>query len=200
MLSVMSSPGDLLAAARREAGLSMHALAARAKVAYTTVSRIEHGQVDPTTGMLQRLLAASGARLELSTSADDTPQLADLVDAWKVEHGSALPNWTRLRAFLDMLAQRPELAGPATIRMPAPSGSPLMDNLLAAIAEKVADDAGIPRPPWTKRVPGLSERWITEGTPRMKAAAEAATPEPLARRGITVRADSLWRDQTTVGR
>jgi transcriptional regulator with XRE-family HTH domain len=196
----MSSPGALLAAARRDAGLSMHALAARAKVAYTTVSRIEHGQVDPTTRMLQRLLAASGARLELSTSADVTPQLADLVDAWKVENGRALPNWTRLRAFLDMLAQRPELAGPATIRMPTPSGSPLMDNLLAAIAEKVADDAGIPRPPWTKRVPKLSERWITEGTPRMKAAAEAATPEPLARRGITVRVDSLWRNETTVGR
>jgi transcriptional regulator with XRE-family HTH domain len=177
----------------------MHALAARARVAYTTVSRIEHGQLDPTTGMLQRLLAATGARLELSAKADEIPQLADLVDAWKVEQGSARPNWTRLRAFLDMLAQHPELAGPATIRMPAPSGSALMDNLLAAIAETIADDAGIPRPPWTKSVPKLSERWFTDGTPRMRAAAEAATPEPLARRGITVRADSLWRDQTTVG-
>jgi transcriptional regulator with XRE-family HTH domain len=200
MLPIVRSPGALLTVARLEAGLSMHALAARAQVAYTTVSRIEHGQVDPTTGMLQRLLAATGMQLEFSTKADAIPQLADLVDAWKVEQGSAPPNRTRLRAFLDMLAQRPELAGPATIRMPAPSGSALMDNLLASIAEKVADDAGIPRPPWTKRIPKLAERWVSSGTPRMRAEAEATTPEPLARRGITLRADSLWRDPTTVGR
>lgn len=199
MLPIMNSPGALLTAARTDAGLSMHALAARAQVAYTTVSRIEHGQVDPTTGMLTRLLAAAGRRLEFSAHDHATPQLADLVDAWRTTGGQARPDWTRLRAFLDLLALQPGIAGPATLRMPAPSGSELMDNLLAGIAEKVSDDNDLPRPTWTKCVPRLAERWTGDGTPRMRAEAEALTPEQLSARGITLRADSLWRDSTTVG-
>jgi hypothetical protein len=74
-----------------------------------------------------------------------------------------------------------------------------MDNLLAGIAEKICDDADLPRPAWTKRIPPLGEQWAGGGTPRMRDIAEAATPEQFARRGITMRSDSLWRDRATVG-
>jgi transcriptional regulator with XRE-family HTH domain len=200
MLSIMNSPGSLVTAAREGAGLSMRALAGRAKVAYTTVSRVEHGHVDPTTGMLSRLLAAAGRQLELSSSEVATPRLADLADAWTMDaRGQDRPDWTRLRAFLDFVAQHPDLRGAATLHAPVPSGSPFMDNLLAGMAEKICDDANLPRPAWTKRVPRLSEPWVSGGTPRMRAAAEAATPSQLASRGITMKVESLWRDQSTVG-
>lgn len=178
----------------------MHALASRAKVAYSTVARIEHGRLDPTTGMLARLLAATGRELKLCSGEADIPRLASLASAYRRNaHGQDRPDWTRMRAFLDLLARRPELAGPSTLNMPPASGSAFMDNLLAGIAEKICDDASLPRPSWTKRIRPLEQRWIGRGTPRMHAASEAATPEQLATRGITLRADGLWRDRSTVG-
>lgn len=195
MLTRMSSVGALLASARQEAGLSVRELAARAKVAYSTVTRIEQGRMDPTIGMLTRLLEAAGRNLEVSTPESKAPQLADLVDAWHTDRsGQDRPDWTRLRAFLDALALRPELAGPATLRMPAPSGSELMDNLLAGMAEKVSDDLGLPRPAWVRTVQPLKDPWVSPSTPRMQAEATAATPEQLSARGITLKARSLWRD------
>jgi transcriptional regulator with XRE-family HTH domain len=140
-LPIMDSPGALVTAAREGAGLSMHALAARAKVAYTTVSRIEHGQVDPTTGMLSRLMTAAGRQLELTSREASTPRLADLADAWTTNaRGQDRPDWTRVRAFLDFVAQHPDLSGPATVQAPVPSGSQFMDNLFAGIAEKARLD------------------------------------------------------------
>jgi transcriptional regulator with XRE-family HTH domain len=196
----MESAGDLVARTRKDANLSMHALAERAGVAYTTVFRIEHGKVDPTTGTLARLLAAAGWSLELSARDPAVPQLADLNDAWSV---SALdgdtPDWTRLRGFLDLLAQYPTMKRQTTLQAPPPSGSPLMDNLLAAIAEKVCDDAGLPRPEWTAKVAPLEEPWSSGGTPRMRARIAAATPAQLAARGILVDQESLWREPETIG-
>jgi hypothetical protein len=47
-----------------------------------------------------------------------------------------------------------------------PSGSALIDNLLAATAEKLADDAQIRRPAWTERLPPLYTPWTAPTTPR----------------------------------
>jgi transcriptional regulator with XRE-family HTH domain len=46
--------------ARERSGLSVRALAARAEVAASTIWRIESGRLDPTVGMLQRLVNATG--------------------------------------------------------------------------------------------------------------------------------------------
>jgi len=78
------------------------------------------------------------------------------------------------------------------------SGSGFMDALLAGIAEKICDDAGLPRPGWTRRVLASPTAWISPGTPRMQAAAQAGTPPQLAARNITLRVDSLWRRTTAV--
>lgn len=179
----------------------MRALAARAHVAYTTIARIEHGDLDPTTGMLARILRATGLELHLSAEPAATPTLAGLTDAWRrgPQGQPDTPDWTRIRNVLDLLAQHPEWVGPATVVAPKPSGSNFMDNLLAGIAETLCDEADLPRPRWTKDIPPLTSPWVTDGTPRMKVRAAAATPAQLARRGITVRADSLWRNPETVG-
>ncbi len=169
-------------------------------MAYSTVARIESGRLDPTTGMLARLLDAAGCQLELAAVRVPLPRLAELADAWAVDAlGQDRPDWTRLRGFLDYLAEHPHQVGVAVAVPPPPSGSGFMDALLAGIAEKVCDDAGVPRPGWARRVPGVAMPWIGPGTPRMQAAARAGTPPQLAARNIFVRADSLWRAAAAVG-
>ena len=187
---------EVLHFARRDAELTVRELAERAGVAASTVSRIERRQMDPTVGMLARLLAAAGQELELTTHRTYSGRLNALTDAWRVGlDGMDRPDWTRLRAFLDHLWLHPALVRGAIADKPEPSGSPVMDNLLAGIAEKLSDDAGLPRPAWTAEVPKLRRPWRTPATPRMHAAARAATPPQLARRGFTLSSDSLWRDR-----
>ncbi len=93
----------------------------------------------------------------------------------------------------------PEQVETAIARRPPKSGSLMVDALLAGIAEKLADDAGLLRPSWTRHVPVLSEEWLSPGTPRMQAAFRAATPPQLLRRGLLIDARSLWRDRATIG-
>ena len=74
-----------------------------------------------------------------------------------------------------------------------------MDALLAGIADKLADDARLPRPAWTKRTPRLESEWSAPGTPAMLAARQAATPPQLKERGLVLDEASLWRDRASVG-
>ena len=187
--------GALIREAREQAGLSLRALADRSDVSFTTISRIEHGHIDPSTGTLRKLLGALGEDLELRRRpAGSVSELASLTGAWSKDRtGQDQPDWTRLRAFLDHLSRSPEIAAAAIRSKPQPSGSEFFDNLLAGIAEKVADDACLRRPAWTKRVPKLSRTWESIGTPRMKAGTAADTPPQLAARRIRIPVSSLWR-------
>jgi transcriptional regulator with XRE-family HTH domain len=196
MLTDVKEAAKLIRQAREESGLSLRALAVRADVSYTTICRIERGQIDPTTGTLGKLLGAMGEELELGRrSVVGGPQLADLADAWSTDRvGQDQPDWTRLRAFLDYLARHPQVVRSAIRAAPPKSGSRFFDSLLAGIAEKIADDAGDTRPAWTRRVPNLSETWESIGTPRIRASAVAATPAQLAARHIMIPEASLWRN------
>lgn len=190
----MSAAAELIRHSRERAGLSMRALATRAEVAYTTVQRIEQGSMDPTVGMLSRLLTAMGERLVMETDAAEIPELADLADAWHTDSaGMEWPDFTRLRAFLDYLSWHPELRGPSTLRAPKDSGSEFMNNLLAAIAEKTCDDAGISRPMWTKRIRKMRSESKPHGTPLMQQKTMKETPIQFASRGIFISVFDLWR-------
>lgn len=195
----MADAANMLRDARTSAGLTMRALAARAHVATSSVARIEAGTIDPTIGMLARLLSAAGRELEIVTHRAPGPEIADLADAWSRGPRGDRPDWTRLRAFLDHLALHPEQQGSATLRRPARSGSCVLDTLLAGIAEKICDDAGIPRPAWARRIPALPEPWATPGTPAMRKAIRVATPRELAQRGLSIDERSLWRERATIG-
>ncbi|MCW2620862.1 MAG: hypothetical protein JWL64_464 [Frankiales bacterium] len=199
----MSVSAAVLLEARRSSGLSARGLALRAGVSTTTVTRIEAGRMDPTVGMLSRLLAATGRTLELSVgeSQGAAPlSLADFVDAWTTNAMGERPDWTRLRVLFDALALRPDQTTAAISRTPPPSGSPMLDALLAGIADKLADDHGLRRPAWT-RAPGrfLPSPWESPGTPRMRQAARDQTPSQLLEHGIIASLDSLWRDPSTLG-
>jgi transcriptional regulator with XRE-family HTH domain len=195
-------PADLIRDARQSASLSARALARPAQVPSSTVLRIESGKVDPTVGMLRRLLEAAGQELFLRSTprqpSQRCPVLAELADAW-VESPDGHPDWTKLRSFLDDLSLHPDRVDASIIRRPAKAPSPVLDTLLAGIAEKLADDAGIRRPPWTRRTPCLREEWSPFGTPRLKAMWRSSAPPQLLERGLVIDEPSLWRNPETVG-
>ena len=195
----MISPATILHKARTDAHLSIRTLAGLAGVSASTISRIEAGQIDPTIGMLGRLLDSAGLEMELTTRTPSGPRLATLVDAWQSSARGTVIDWTRLRAFLDRLALHPEETPAAFRQAPQPSGSELLDNLLAGMAETQCDEYGFPRPAWAARIPAMRKPWVTPGTPRIQEQARAATPPALAARGLTLARTSLWRERRVVG-
>lgn len=186
----MSSASILLARARSEAGLSARELARRARVPTSTVSRIESGRTDATVSMLERLVAAAGQRLEVTAGGwRMTPSIAELSDA---SEGGERIDWIRLRGFVDWMRLHPELLE-SMIASPPPRTSQRLDNLLAAIAEKSADDVGKPRPKWCSAIAPLDDPWRAHGTPRMTARAAREAPLQFAKRNIWLAEDNLWR-------
>ena len=196
----------MVSAARNRAGLSIRELARRSGLAPSTITRIEAGTVDPGVGTLHALVRACGMTLQLSLSPplptvrsasalrSPAPRLATLADALRTTPAGTGPDWTRLRSFVDWAVRHRDQLPDALAQQPASSGSPLLDNLLAAIAEKLCDDADLPRPPWVRQVPPLRETWRA---PLRGDAAQrelAATPAQLLLRGIELGLANLWRD------
>src|SRR3954453_1387406 len=103
MLSLMAAAAaTVLRNARTRAGLSRTALAAKAGVPTSTVSRIEDERSDPTGTMLERLLSAAGARLVAAVApTDGSPTLAELATAVETVGRPLKIDWTRLRGFVD---------------------------------------------------------------------------------------------------
>lgn len=131
----------------------------------------------------------------MSTVAGMSWQLRALSDAWEASPWGDRIDWTRLRATLDYLALHPEHIPAAIKEAPAPSGSALLDNLLAGIAETLAAEHKTERPAWTSRVPPLPSPWVSPGTPRSQSVARETTPAALAARGIVLSRTSLWRQR-----
>lgn len=193
MLPLVSGTGTLLRDARARAGLSRRALASKAGVPTSTVSRIEDGYSDPTVTMLQRVLAAAGARLVMDLAPRDTqPTLAELAGAVESVNGRLKIDWTRLRGFADWAARHPEALIAAIADPPARTGTPL-DAILAALAEQLAIEHGVERPKWTRARGALADEWSPPATAQMLAAAKAATPEPFRRRNIVLARSALFR-------
>jgi hypothetical protein len=150
--------------------------------------------MDPTVTMLHRVISAAGHRLDIcATAATGQRSIADLADAWSESPAGPGVDWTRIRGLLDWLDGNRERTAQAIEMPPARSGLPMLDSLLAGIAEKLADDAGLERPRWAVKVPALRAPWLSPGTPRMVAAARTATPWQLAERNIWLAEHDLWR-------
>ena len=199
-LTPVKDASSLVAEARASAGLSLRELGRLADVAFTTIRRVEAGEMDPTVGMLRRILAAAGEDLVMTTTPASVTRvsLAALADRYIEGPAGERPDWTALRAFLDYLALHPDETASAVAAQPH-SESRLMRALLAGIAEKIADDNGLPRPGWTWTVPKMTPDWELPGTPRMRAQRRAHAPRQLLDRGVVIDEASLWRDRATVG-
>jgi transcriptional regulator with XRE-family HTH domain len=196
----MTSAQTLVTEARQAAGLSLRELARLAGISFTTISRIENGESDPTVEMLRRILAAAGRTLEMNAEPTSRaqPSIAALAEAVTTSPAGERPDWTQLRAFTDYLARHPNEITQAITPKPHTS-SQVMRALLAGMAEKLADDHGVKRPGWTWTAPKMHPDWELPGTPRMRAERRAHAPRQLLERGLVIDESTLWRDRETVG-
>ena len=104
MLTDMDA-ATLIRETRQRAGLSQDALAARAGTSQPAVSRYESGAASPSVETLDRLLAAMGARLELS--AADAPRHLDV----------RTPRMAKLRAHRDKIVKVAQRHGASNVRV-----------------------------------------------------------------------------------
>jgi hypothetical protein len=143
--------------------------------------------------MLERLVNAAGAELEVEARPrEDRLSLAELATAWSDQTGRVKIDWTRLRAFVDRIQQDPAALPDAIADPPAPT-YPLLNAILAAMAEQLADEYGIERPRWTRAFGPLDEPWAPPSTPRMRVSFEESTPEAFRRRNIVLSRSALFR-------
>ena len=189
------SPATLLRKARHDAGLSARALAAKAGVPTTTVTRIENGSTDPGFATLSRLLGAAGFDLEITAQArgDAPTTMASLVTAVEEREDRLRIDWTRLRAFADWCRRHPEEVSGVIADAPRRTQT-AFDAILAGFAELLAEAAGVEAPAWTRSVPAPSAPWTPPGTPAMLARAEASCPDAFRRRNIILGADAIFRE------
>jgi transcriptional regulator with XRE-family HTH domain len=187
----MEQAHDLVARVRAESGLSQRALADRAGCTRSTIVRIEAGEMDPTVTMLARIASAAGRQLVVETVVpDDGPRLATVAQS---ANAIDTLDWTRLRGIVDWIRLHPSRADESIADPPPRTGDPRIDNLFAAIAEKIADDNGRLRPKWTQSLPALPEPWSPPGTPRMQAAEAASAPPQFLARNLLIGSENLWR-------
>ena len=170
--------------------MSQRGLARVAGVPPSTVSRIESGDVDPTVGMLERLVTAAGCLLDIA-ARDGGPSTAWLA----LRSDAADLDWTAARGLADWATQHPATVATLIAAPPAPTGSPVVDNLIAAIAETLADDAGTAAPAWCRRIPPLAEAWEAPGTLTMRRRWRQSTPTRFAVRNVWCSSNAIWRER-----
>ena len=195
----MESPAIWIRVERGRLGLSTRDLARLTGVSYPTISRIENGHEEPRWSTLEKIFDVLGHPLTPSPDERKQPRLADLADAWTKDATHAHhPDWVRLRGLVDQLRLRPALIAQAILPEPPRSRSMVMDALLAGIAEKLADDAGISRPRWARKRPPLREPWSVAVRPSKRAEAEATAPAQFIRRGLLIPESTIWRERKMV--
>src|SRR4051812_33849772 len=99
----MESLAPLVRRLRRSAGLSQRDLARRAATSQPAIARYERGAATPSWETVERLAAACGQRLQLSTEVLPEPhdiELARLLlELTPQERLRALPRYARLHAL-----------------------------------------------------------------------------------------------------
>ena len=189
----METPAQLVAELRVSAGLSQRALASRAGCTRSTIVRIENGEMDPTVTMLARITTATGHRLDIrAKQALRSESLAAIAELVLSADEPEIP-FTRLRGLIDWLDLNLHSAIDAIADPPPRTGNEKLDNLLAAIANKIADENFLTRPTWTSDVPTPPAPWRSPGTPRMQAIEAAKAPPQFTERRIFLAANNFWR-------
>ena len=195
-LTNVKSPAIWIRTERSKLGLSTRDLAHLAGVSYPTISRIENGHEQPRWSTLEKVFEVLGHPFAAPTDESDHLRLADLSDAWTTDStGAHHPEWVRLRALVDRIRLRPALVARAIQPEPPPSRSQMMDALLAAVADKLADDHGIARPRWTRRRPPLSQPWSAPTRPSKRAEAKSSAPAQFLKRGLLIPESAIWRER-----
>ena len=197
MLTLMTI-ADAIRERRNSLGLSVRDVATLADVAYPTVSRIENGHEDPRWSTVSRVAEVLGIDLPGQPSVPIV-RLADLTNTSGPNGvGGEQLDFTALRAVVDYLYLHPAQLARVIAPQPAPSGSPVLDNVLAAMAETLADGAGVARPVWARSVAPLATPWDSPATPGMRDRHLADTGPQFAERRVHVPTTALWRRRAPV--
>jgi hypothetical protein len=182
-----------------ELGLATENVAKRVKT--PKVPRVERrtvtpdGSSDPTMTILERIAAASGRQLTIDSAAPTETSTAGLVGRLGIDQDGE-PDWTTIRAFADWADQHPEDALDSIVSPPMRTESDRIDNLIAAIAETIADVHGGEPPRWCSAVEALEHPWMAPGTPAMRKRHAPDIPPRFADRNIRLAVDTVWRQGT----
>lgn len=101
-----------------------------------------------------------------------------------------------VREFLDEvgLMPRDDLRQRALAERPEPTGDRRYDAYLAALAEHLATQHGLDRPPWACEPDRFLNRfWFVSEVPGLRALAIAQSPAAFRRRGIFIARGALER-------
>lgn len=178
---------ELVRSARAGSGRSMREVATLAGLAPSTVSRLERGLIlDPTMNTLATTLEATGVALHVE-AVRTLRYLSRAVD----RHGE--PDFMALATWADGLRRRPWQAATAISLGPDPDTDARLANLLAAMAEKTADDHGLRRPDWCASIKPLDVPWESPGTARHRERARAEAPREFRARHIYLSGTNIWR-------
>jgi transcriptional regulator with XRE-family HTH domain len=187
--------GVLVARIRREAEMSLRALADAAGLATSTVHRIERGELRPTVETLRRIAQAAGVRVPLEPQTDYSASLVGLARSIRAvladgdEHQVVRMAAELVHRFRSALAE--ERARMITGR-PASTGSRQWDAFVAALSEWLAVGARMPTPSWAQADERFLPRgWWVTSMPSMRAWEFAGTPVSFQRRGVYLHRDSL---------
>lgn len=194
----MPIAADAIRAARARAGISQAALARRADIAQSTISRIESNDLDPTWSTMQKLLAATGweATPEPSENASLIPaETISRAMARSIRSGdkeSAIRDLTegvgRMIIASDKGAQIPEWA---LTKPTKPIGSTLWDTFLATAFAYALERAGQTAPAWMTEAPALPEESAPgdDPSPEFRDWLRKSTPDVFLKKNILSRAE-----------
>lgn len=182
----------ILRAARRQAGLTQAALAARGNTAQSAIAAYETGVKQPSLPTLDRLVAAAGLSLRWSLATRDSVLAAAVGDIADALHRDDEAEALRHAATLHgALAPRPQLEAVISSD-PGSTGDHRWDALVAGLVERAAHRAGLRTPVWTAAPERFLETWWFVSPHRsLHASALVHAPAELANRGVFVHADSL---------
>jgi transcriptional regulator with XRE-family HTH domain len=171
-------------------------LADAAGVSPSTVHRIERGRLAPTVEMLERILAATGLRLELATEPDSR-SVAGLgrAIAGDLRHDPD-DRMTPVRRAAELTArfERGDQSTRAVMlsRPPATTGDPRWDSFLAALAEWLGVRGSVPVPAWVHdRDRYLDRSWWVTPMRSLEAWEYAGSPASFQQHGVYLHRDSL---------
>ena len=194
----MPLAAETIRTARTRAGISQAALARRAGIAQSTISRIEHEEIDPTWATMQSLLAATGWAINPQPTATAqllSPETVSRAMARSLRKGdseSAIRDLTEGVGRLIRASEADENIPEWAIAQPSkPIGIPLWDTFLATAFAYGLERAGQTPPQWMLDAPSLPHETSPgdDPGPEFRQWLRARTPSVFLNKKILSRAE-----------
>ena len=194
----MPLAAETIRIARTRAGISQAALARRAGIAQSTISRIEHEEIDPTWATMQSLLAATGWAINPQPTATaqllspETVSRAMARSLRKADSESAIRDLTEGVGRLIRAGEAGENIPEWAIAQPSkPIGIPLWDTFLATAFAYGLERAGQTPPQWMLDAPSLPHETSPgdDPGPEFRQWLRARTPSVFLNKNILSRAE-----------